>query len=174
MVAQDSYGESKIIAEKIILEWCNRNNVICTILRLPLVVAKNPPGNLGAMYKVIKRGYYFNIGDGTTRKSMVLAEDVASFIPIIAQQGGIYNLTDGEHPSFKCLSTILSKRKVFSLPLFIAEILGRIGDLLGNKAPINSLKIKKITSDLIFDDSKARKMGWRPKSVLEYLKNNGL
>jgi hypothetical protein len=38
------------------------------------------------------------------------------------------------------------------------------------KAPINSLKFKKITSDLTFDDKRAREVGWNPQSVLEYLK----
>ena len=49
LLANDSYGKSKIQAEKLVLEWCQKNNVICTILRLPLLVGDNPPGNLGAM-----------------------------------------------------------------------------------------------------------------------------
>jgi hypothetical protein len=56
----------------------------------------------------------------------------------------------------------------------VAKMMGFVGDLIGNKAPINSLKLKKITSDLTFDDSKSRKLGWNPQSVLEYLKNNDL
>lgn len=174
LLAHDPYGMSKIIAEKLVTDWCFQNNVICTILRLPLLVAKSPPGNLGDMHKAIKRGYYFNIASGSARKSMVLAEDVARFIPRIAKVGGIYNLTDGKHPSFKCLSNVLSKNKVISLPLFIAKALARIGDLIGNWAPINSYKLKKIICDLTFDDSRARKMGWKPNSVIEYLKKNEL
>jgi nucleoside-diphosphate-sugar epimerase len=45
--AVDSYGASKVCAEKIILDWCKKNHVCCTILRLPLLVSENPPGNLG-------------------------------------------------------------------------------------------------------------------------------
>ena len=172
--AKDPYGLSKIQAEQLVIDWCNKNNVVCTILRLPLLVGKNPPGNLGAMLKAIKKGYYFNIGRGDAKKSMVLAEDVARFIPIIAPVGGTYNLTDGEHPSFLALSHAIAKKKIFNLPLFIAKIIGYLGDFLGDKAPINSLKVKKITSDLTFDDSKAREMGWKPQPVLEYLKNNEL
>lgn len=172
--AKDPYGLSKIQAEKIIVDWCNKNNVTCTILRLPLLVGKNPPGNLGAMIKAIQKGYYFNIDGGNAKKSMVLAEDVARFIPIIAPVGGIYNLTDGEHPSFVDLSHAIAKKKIFNLPLFIVKIMAYLGDFLGEKSPINSLKIKKITSDLTFDDSKARSLGWKSKSVLEYLKNNDL
>ena len=172
--AKDPYGLSKIQAEQVILDWCNRHNVICTILRLPLLVGKNPPGNLGAMIKAIQKGYYFNIGGGNAKKSMVLAEDVARFIPIIAPVGGTYNLTDGVHPSFSDLSNAIANKKIKNLPLFIAKIIGYLGDLLGEKAPINSLKIKKITSNLTFDDSKARSLGWKSQSVLEYLKNNDL
>lgn len=172
--AIDAYGLSKIQAEKLIIDWCQKNNVICTILRLPLLVGKNPPGNLGAMIRAIQKGYYFNIGGGKAKKSMVLAEDVANFIPVIAPIGGIYNLTDGVHPTFKELSTAIAKKKTTNLPLFLAKIGAKIGDLLGNKAPLNSMKIKKITSDLIFDDSNAREKGWNPQSVLKYLNHNEL
>ena len=174
LIAKDPYGLSKIQAEQVVTDWCNKNKVVCTILRLPLLVGKNPPGNLGAMIKAIQKGYYFNIGGGNAKKSMVLAEDVARFIPIIAPVGGTYNLTDGVHPSFSDLSNAIANKKIKNLPLFIAKIMGYLGDLLGGKAPINSLKIKKITSNLTFDDSKARELGWKSQSVLEYLKNNDL
>lgn len=172
--AIDPYGLSKIQAEKLVDEWCKQHNVICTILRLPLLVGQNPPGNLGSMVKAIKKGYYFNIGGGKAKKSMVLVEDVARFIPVIAPIGGIYNLTDGVNPTFKEMSTAIAKKKMFNLPLRLAQIFGLAGNLLGDKSPINSLKIKKITSDLTFDDSKARKTGWNPHSVLEFLKHNDL
>ena len=172
--AKDSYGLSKKQAEQIVIDWCNKNNVVCTILRLPLIVGKNPPGNLGVMINAIKKGYYFNVGGGKAKKSMVLADDVARFIPIIAPIGGVYNLTDGEHPTFYSLSTAMAKKKVPNLSLWAAKKLGLIGDLFPDKFPINSLKLKKITSDLTFDDSKSREKGWSPQSVLEYLKKHNL
>lgn len=179
LLAKDAYGESKIEAEQIAKKWCDDNQVVCTILRLPLLVGENPPGNLGAMIKAIERGYYFNIGGGIAKKSMVLASDVAQFIPIVAPVGGIFNLTDGVHPDFASLSAAVAnskkKKKPLNMPLFLAKFLGLIGDFSGNKAPINSLKIKKITSDLTFDDSKARNlMKWNPQEVLEYLKKNAI
>jgi nucleoside-diphosphate-sugar epimerase len=172
--AKDPYGLSKIHAEELISDWCKSNNVICTILRLPLVVGKNPPGNLGAMLKAIQKGYYFNIGGGKAKKSMVLAEDVARFIPIIAPIGGTYNLTDGNHPTFKDLSIAIAKKNIVNIPLLLGILIAKAGDLFGSKAPLNSIKIKKITCDLTFDDSKARNKGWEPKSVLEYLQQKDL
>lgn len=168
--AKDPYGLSKIEAEKIISDWCSVNNVICTILRLPLLVGKNPPGNLGAMIKAIDKGFYFNIDGGKAKKSMVLTKNVASFIAVAAPVGGIYNLTDGIHPSFSELSLAISKKKSFSLPLILARLIGKFGDVIGNKAPLTSLKLKKIISDLTFDDSKARAaLNWKPQPVLDYL-----
>ena len=174
LLSLNNYGKSKIEAEKLIEEWCIRNNVICTILRLPLIIGKNPPGNLGSMIKGIKKKYYFNIGGGGAKKSMVLANDVAKFLTKISSIGGIYNLTDGYHPSFYELSLSIGRKKALNLPLFIAKTIGKIGDLLGENAPINSDKLKKITNDLTFDDSKARKYGCQPQNVLDFLKNNEL
>jgi nucleoside-diphosphate-sugar epimerase len=170
--AEDPYGKSKIQAELLVLDWCNKYKVKCTILRLPLIVGANPPGNLGAMIRGIDKGYYFNIGGGQAKKSMVLAQDVASFILKAAEVGGIYNLTDGYHPSFIELSSMISfqlgKRLPTNLPLTVAKIIAKIGNFIGSKSPLNSIKLLKITSDLTFDDSKARKaFGWNPTTVLE-------
>lgn len=173
--ADDPYGKSKIQAEKLVLNWCLKHNVTCTILRLPLVVGINPPGNLGAMINGIKKGLYFNISGGSVKKSMVLASDVAKFILKASEVGGIYNLTDGYHPSFFELSCSLSyqlgKSIPKNLPYWLAKLLAIGGDLLGNIAPLNSTKLDKITSDLTFDDSKARiAFAWNPTPVLEGLK----
>jgi nucleoside-diphosphate-sugar epimerase len=175
LLAKDPYGLSKIEAENLVLNWCDKYNVICTILRLPLIAGPNPPGNLGAMIKGIQKGYYFNIAGGQGKKSMVLAEDVVKNILKISEIGGIYNLTDGYHPSFSELSSYIAiqlcKGKPMNIPIWLAKIIAKFGDLLGSKAPINTNKLKKITSDLTFDDTKAREaFGWNPTRVLEGFK----
>lgn len=172
--ASDPYGLSKIQAEKIVQNWCAKNNVICGILRLPLLVGANPPGNLEAMIKGIRKGYYFNIAGGAARKSMVMVEDVATILPKLAEIGGVYNLTDGYHPNFKELSKHiarqLGKKCVSNMPKTIAMGLAKIGDLLP-KFPLNSKKLHKITADLTFNDDKARSvLGWSPCSVLDAFK----
>jgi len=175
LLAKDPYGRSKIEAELIIKKWCNDNNIICTILRLPLVIGVNPPGNLGSMIRGIKNGYYFNIGGGKAKKSMVLASDIAKFILKASEVGGTYNLTDGIHPSFnelsKSISQNLHKSFVPNMPLFVAKFLAKIGDIIGSPFPINTKKLSKITSTLTFDDSKAKAaFGWNPTPVLEVFK----
>jgi len=175
LLANDPYGKSKIEAERLVWNWCEKNKIICTILRLPLVADSNPPGNLKAMINGIKKGYYFNIADGKARKSMVLAKDIAKIIPVVANIGGIYNLTDGYHPSFSELSQVIAKQlgksKPLNISMWMANLIAKAGDLVGPKAPINSNKLSKITSDLTFDDSKAQQLlGWKPTSVLKDFK----
>lgn len=177
LLAQDPYGKSKIEAEIIVKKWCVEYNVIFTILRLPLVVGENPPGNLGAMIRGLKKGYYFNIACGNAKKSMVLATDVAKFILAASEKGGIFNLTDGYHPTFnelsKNIANQLGKSFVPNLPKFIAFKLAKFGDLLGNMFPLNSDKFLKITSTLTFDDTNAKlAFGWNPSPVLEEFKIN--
>ncbi len=172
--AQDPYGKSKILAEKEVKEWCFKNNVICTILRLPLIVGNNPKGNLLSMITAIKSGFYLNINECKARKSMVLASDVACFIPKVAAIGGVYHLTDGHHPSILDLSLAISnfykKGKPISLPLLAVKMAAKIGDVFGAKFPLNSSKLSKLTSDLTFNDDAAQKIGWQPKSVLDNIK----
>jgi nucleoside-diphosphate-sugar epimerase len=172
LLATDPYGNSKIIAEKSIQDWCTKNEVVYTILRLPLIVSENPPGNLGAMIKAIKFGYYFNIDGGFAQKSMVLSSDVAKYILKAGEIGGVYNLTDGYHPNMHDLSKHIARQfgKSFipNIPIKLIKLLSFIGNIFYHKFPINDQKIEKLTSTLTFDDTKARQnFGWSPFSVLK-------
>ena len=171
LLAQDSYGKSKIEAEYLVQEWCNQHNIICTILRLPLIVGSIPKGNLKQMIDAIRKGFYFNVAGGNARKSMVLADDVIKVISQVAEVGGIYNLTDGHNPSFFELSIHIAKQigthPPMNIPIWLAKIIALLGALLGSKVPLNTERLKKITSNLTFDDSKARSsFGWKPTPVL--------
>lgn len=166
------YALSKIQAEQFLTEWCNRHNVILTILRPSLIAGSNPPGNLGAMINGIKTGKYLSIGGGKARKSVLMVQDIANLIPLVADKGGVYNVCDSQHPSFHELEELicrqLNKSGVFSVPFCVAKLLASVGDLLGKYAPINSDKLYKITKSLTFSNEKARSiLGWEPLSVLD-------
>lgn len=165
------FSKSKIIAEELVRSWGEKNGVKVLILRLPLIVGSNPPGNLGKMINGIKGGTYFSIGGGKAKKSMVLAEDVAKLIAKCPDVSGFYNLTDGYHPSFSELESMicqqLKRPKPFNMPLGLAKLLGKIGDFIP-VFPINTKTINKITQDLTFSDLKARQeLGWNPSRVLD-------
>ena len=166
------YALSKIQAEEFLTKWCLINNVILGILRPSLIAGVYPPGNLGAMMKGIKTGKYFRIGDGSARKSVLMAEDIARIIPRLAELGGIYNVCDNHHPSFSELDELiakqLNKKAPKSIPYWAAKCLALVGDIFGNKSPINSSKLDKITKSLTFSNEKAKRdLGWEPLDVLQ-------
>lgn len=169
------YAKSKIMAEEYLTEWCEKNGVVLGILRPSLLAGKNAPGNLGAMVNGIRKGFYLNIAGGKVKKSILMAEDIAHLLPLVAEKGGIYNVCDTYQPSFgqiaESVARQLGKRKPISIPYWMAWCMAKVGDLLGSKAPINSLKLKKITESLTFSNDKARKeLGWEPMDVLENYK----
>lgn len=171
LLAKDPYGVSKIQGEKLIQEWCSKHNVLCTILRLPLLVGNPPIGNLKSMINAINKGFYFNVANNNCKKSMVLARDVAKIIPLVTNHQGIYNITDGCHPSIIEISSLIAQqlnRRIITIPYWIAKIAAKAGDLFGRKMPFNSQKLAKLTHSLTFDDTKAKqRLIWNPQPVLE-------
>jgi len=166
------YALSKIQAEQFLTSWCEKNGVILGILRPSLIAGKNPPGNLGDMIKGIASGRYLSIAGGKARKSVLMVEDIAHVLPLLCEKGGIYNVCDDVQPSFRELEILISKqlgkKPPPSIPYWMAKSMVLVGDVLGEKAPINSSKLKKITKSLTFSNEKAkRELNWLPLNVLE-------
>lgn len=169
------YAKSKILAEDFLIEWCKEHNVALTILRPALIVGHNAKGNLGSMLNMIRKGLYFNIGNKEVRKSIVMAEDIAILIPKVANKGGIYNVCDSYHPSFHelsaCICKLLGKQKPKTIPYWLAKLIGKAGDIMGKKIPVNSHKINKMSTTLTFSNEKAkRELSWEPIDVLTHYK----
>lgn len=174
LLGKTPYAKSKMEAEELVETWGAANGIPVLILRLPLVAGPNPPGNLGKMIHGIKSGKYLNINKGMARRSVVLAEDVGYCIIDNTEKTGVYNLSDGIHPSFKelenSISRQLGKRQPFQIPLKIGKILGKAGDFLPG-FPINSDTITKMSEDLTFSNKKAlENLNWEARSVVNHFK----
>lgn len=168
------YALSKIKAEEEVQRWGKEKKVSILILRLPLIAGRNPPGNLGKMIAGIKSGKYLSINHGKATRSVVMASDIAKLIKDSESVEGIYNLTDGYHPSFRELEQVictqLNKSLPISIPGWIGKLLGIVGNLIP-KSPINLDTINKMSQDLTFSDQKARnEIGWSPSNTLKNFK----
>jgi len=169
------YAISKLQAEEYLIKWAEEKGVILGILRPSLMVGPNPPGNLRAMINGIKKGYYVNIADGYTRKSLMMIHDIANLVPKIENVGGIYNVCDNSHPSYKELSDSISKQlgkkyKPLSIPYWMAWCMAKVGDLTG-VLPIDSHRLEQLTKSNTYSNEKAKKaLNWEPMDVLENFK----
>jgi nucleoside-diphosphate-sugar epimerase len=174
--AIDPYGLSKRQAEDVVQEWGTRHGVRTAIVRLPLVAGRGAPGNLRRMVTAIAAGRYLGVGTGAARRSMVRAADVAEALPAAAEAGGVFHLTDGQHPSFAeleaALAAALGRRLPPRLPLMAARALALAGELIETltrrRAPFNRRALTRMTSSLTFSDERARStIGWSPRRVLD-------
>lgn len=171
------YALSKIKAERYLEGWCAMHKVKLSILRPSLIAGPTPPGNLGEMIHGIESGKYLSIAGGRARKSILMVQDIANLVPLLIEKGGIYNVCDSYQPSFRELESVvckqLNKKLPLSVPYWLAKSMALVGDCLGEKAPINSLKLNKITKSLTFSNEKAMtKLGWIPMNVLDNFKIN--
>lgn len=174
------YGKSKLEGEHIVEKWAKMQQCSFLNLRLPLIAGNNPPGTLGNMFSAIANKRYPRIKNNNAKKSIVLASDVAQFMEKIdTTNSGSYNLTDGIHPTMNQIENAIGKSfdKAIKLSIpnfFPLKFAARIGDLFEfvtkKGMPISSLKLSKLTSDLTFDDQKARReLEWTSNSSLEFL-----
>ena len=178
LLSESPYGLSKIQAEELIKNWAIQNNVNYLLLRLPLIAGANPPGNLGTMKRAILNGNYIRMKGNSSQKSVVVASDVADFIFKIRNKSGIYNLTDGKHPTFFQIENAIEKRlgrKIkLSIPHSVVKIMAKIGDIVssivGKEMILTTTVLTKIKSDLTFDDSKARQeVNWTSNQALDFV-----
>ena len=165
------YADSKIKAEQYLTDWCSKNVVVLGILRPSLLAGEGAPGNLGAMVNGIKTGKYLSIAGGKAKKSILMAEDIANLVPLVAKKGGVYNVCDDYNPSFgeleASIAKQLGKRKPISIPYWMAKCLALIGDVFSS-FPINSPRLEKIvTSDTWSNEKAKRELGWKPMDVLD-------
>lgn len=174
LLGDTPYADSKIKAEQYLTKWCSQHNVKLGILRPSLLAGKGAPGNLGAMVNGIRKGGYFNIAGGKARKSMLMVDDIAHLVPLVAEKGGTYNVCDDHNPSFGELSAViakqLGKRKPLSIPYWMAKCAAKVGDVFPG-FPLNSLRLEKIVTPDTWSNEKAkRELGWQPMDVLENYK----
>jgi nucleoside-diphosphate-sugar epimerase len=157
-----SYGKSKLLAEKYILEN-NNNNKKVYILRPCMVHGIGNKGNLNLLYKLVKKGVPYPLGRYENKRSYL---SIANLLFIISElltnnlvESGVYHVADDEPLSTKKVVSImyrvLNRKPIFwFFPKKIIRIISLIGDILN--LPINSEKIQKLTENYIVSNKKIK------------------
>lgn len=169
-------GRTKLEAETMLAQWCAERHVKLTILRAPAIVGTGMRGPLRRLVNSIYRGNYHHIDDETCRMSVVHATDVARAMVLLAETGGTYNITDGVNPTRRDLAEAFACRmngkRVYTLRSRRARTLARICEFI----PFSGYGRKSLAEryrSLTFDDTRLRRaIGWKPVSVVDYLKTH--
>ncbi|MBX9721985.1 MAG: SDR family oxidoreductase, partial [Candidatus Obscuribacterales bacterium] len=150
-----SYAESKIAAE----EYLKANKQIksTTILRPSLVFGERDRGNMLPLIRQVISGKYFIVGEGSARKSLIYAKDLARAVEMILKNSTdefeIYNMANPEPVSVKQLSeSILSvagkNSGLISLPTLLVSSAAEIANIvLGKKSPLSADRLAKLTRE---------------------------
>lgn len=158
------YGKSKRDAEEWLLVQTLPENKKLIILRPPMVHGSGDKGNLRLLYKLISRGIPYPLASFDNRRSFISIDNFSFFIQQIIENqelinSGIYHIADDEPISTKeIIETIKKvtgkKSPDIALPKFFVKGIAKIGDVL--PIPLNTKRLKKMTSDLLVSNAKIK------------------
>jgi nucleoside-diphosphate-sugar epimerase len=147
------YGRSKMEAERIVQRYCEKWICECIVWRLPLIVGENAPGNLGAMEKAIRKGYYFRIGNSYERfRYYVNIEELSQKVLELLEESSsgfsgsqTLNVFSGRksYGEFEDELAVKYGRKIKTLPLWLVRMVAKVGDWIPG-FPLNSYRLGKL------------------------------
>jgi len=175
-----AYANSKYMAEQLVLNSFKKEGPEGVVLRFPVVYGPFDRGNVAKLIKAIYHKLFFYFGDGNCLRSMISSKNAAEAAVRAAFElkstSEVFCVTDGRDYTMNELvgsvhNALGISRKPYHLPVLLADIAGRLGDLLGKWTcvpfPIDSEKVRKLSLPLTFSCEKAKKvLGYEPVETL--------
>lgn len=162
------YGESKIAAEKYILN-CMENRSFqfegrgVYIFRPCMIHGPGNKGNLNLLYHVVKKGIPWPLGAFENRRTFTSIENICFAVNGVLTKdvpSGIFNMGDDEALSTNELieeicKSLGKKALIWKLPKGLMNGIARMGDIL--HLPLNSERLRKLTENYISSNEKIKK-----------------
>lgn len=117
------YGESKLMAEELVVDYGNKYGFKTTVLRLPLVYGPGNKGNVYKMIEAIDKGRFVMMGRCENKRSMVYVGNVVyAALAVIDHEvadGKVYIVTDGidytVRDLYKLIAKVLGNTRCFTM-----------------------------------------------------------
>lgn len=161
---QSHYGKSKKAAEEYLLKQSLPSGKKLFILRPTMIHGEGDKGNLTLLYKIISKGIPYPLGAFQNSRTFISVDNVVFLINEIIKkykemESGVYHITDDEPLSTQKIIEIIGtaqgkKAIILSPPKFLINVLAKFGDMIS--LPINSKRLKKMTSNLIVSNQKIK------------------
>lgn len=168
------YGESKIAAEKYILEHttpnpssqkegsaCGQKQVY--IFRPCMIHGPGNKGNLNLLYGVVKKGIPWPLGAFENRRTFTSIENICFAVNGVLTKdvpSGIYNMGDDEALSTNELieeicKSLGKKAHIWRLPKGLMNSVAKLGGML--HLPLNPERLQKLTENYVSSNAKIKK-----------------
>jgi len=155
------YGESKIAAEKYILENMPSDKQVY-IFRPCMIHGPGNKGNLNLLYNVVKKGIPWPLGAFENRRTFTSVENICFAVNGVLTKdvpSGIYNMGDDEALSTNELieeicKSLGKKPHIWKLPKGLMNGIAKVGDVL--RLPLNSERLRKLTENYISSNEKIK------------------
>lgn len=165
----DSYGYSKLLAEKELLNLAKETNMEIVIIRPVVIYGPGVKGNISKLIRLVKKQYFLPFGGVNNKRSLLSITNLLDLMiicidhPNAANQ--IFFVSDGADKSLPeiilAISNVLkSKILIFTFPVIILKFFLFI---IGKKKLIN-----RLFGSLQVDIKRAKmELGWEPKNKFE-------
>jgi nucleoside-diphosphate-sugar epimerase len=159
--ATNKYGQSKIEAEKTVLEYRNKG-VPTVILRPPMVYGPDEPHMMGTLLKLLKHRLLPTINNGKNHLHMIYIENLVEALVFCLNNdeflSGTFFVADKEvltvKELYQQLANGLGTKSPWNLPSWLANIL--------LKTPVIGPKLKFIIKDRVYSTKKIESLGFEP------------
>jgi nucleoside-diphosphate-sugar epimerase len=176
-----AYGQSKLEAERLVLDCGKRAGLHAVCLRLPLVYGVGNKGNLYRMIAAIDRDRFPPLPELGNRRSVVHVANVLDAALLAAGRpeanGQCYIVTDARDYSTRELYELICLglgRAIprWHVPLWVLRLLGyagnAVGRLRGRRFLFDSDALDKLIGSAWYSSAKiARELGYRPSATFE-------
>lgn len=156
------YGRTKLEAEQIVLTAKDRaGNPIGTVLRLAAVYGSRIKGNYRQLLMALERGWFFPIGQGRNRRTVIYDKDVARAAVLALSSpmaaGRLYNVSDGQYHRLDEIIGAITRALGRNPPRFylpVAPVRVAVGalesalNMIGVKPPVTRATIDKYLEDV--------------------------
>ena len=156
------YGESKIAAEKYIMEHMPSDKQVY-IFRPCMIHGPGNKGNLNLLYSVVKKGIPWPLGAFENRRTFTSVENICFAVNGVLTKNvpsGIYNMGDDEALSTNELieeicKSLGKKAHIWKLPKGLMNGVAKVGGWF--HLPLNPERLRKLTENYISSNEKIKK-----------------
>lgn len=159
------YGESKIAAEKYIMEQVvdlPSDRQVYT-LRPCMIHGPGNKGNLNLLYQVVSKGIPWPLGAFENLRSFTSIDNLCYAITGLLTKSvcsGIYNMGDDEPLSTNVLIELMARSlnrpvRIVSIPVSWICRVAKVGDLL--HLPLDSHRLQKLTENYVVSNAKIKR-----------------